>query len=237
MHEISVVIPTFNHSDFVLQAINSVKNQSVPIKEIIIIDDGSTDETSEILQRVDGIKYHRQDNMGAHNAINRGIELSSGSHIAILNDDDLFQTFHINQAVDNLVNHGASICFSNPRIFGNGVMLDKYVAHMKKVDFLVGTRGHLASLLEINWFLSTSSMVFTRQHIEKVGYFSDFKLAHDWEFALRSIFRFESRFVVTTLPSWWYRIHGKNSTLSIMESTKQREIDEILKPYRDLMDS
>lgn len=86
---ISAVIPAYNSSGFLLRAINSILNQTQPVDEIIIVDDGSTDETKKVLGRLDHqIVYIYQDNAGPSVARNKGIECAKGDWIAFLDADD-----------------------------------------------------------------------------------------------------------------------------------------------------
>jgi len=85
---ITVIIPTYNRYEFLKRAILSVVSQSYRAKEIIVIDDGSTDKTSQILQDFPNIKYIYQDNTGVSSARNLGISNASYEWIAFLDSDD-----------------------------------------------------------------------------------------------------------------------------------------------------
>jgi len=96
MDPISVVIPTFNRAGVVGRAVDSVLRQSYPPKQIIVVDDGSTDSTPEILRRYgDTIEYVRQENAGASAARNRGILLARHPWIAFLDSDDYWMPEHL----------------------------------------------------------------------------------------------------------------------------------------------
>jgi glycosyltransferase involved in cell wall biosynthesis len=92
--DISVVIPSYNHARFIIQAVESVLNQSHKNWELILVDDGSTDSTREILdQRYRDHKQIQlvyQTNHGAHHALNQGIALAKGRYVSILNSDDVY---------------------------------------------------------------------------------------------------------------------------------------------------
>ena len=88
---VSVVIPVYNGDRYIPQAVESVLNQTYPVNEIIIIDDGSTDQTRSVLQPYfDRIHYVYQENQGVSVARNHGIKLSTGTFIAFLDADDVF---------------------------------------------------------------------------------------------------------------------------------------------------
>jgi glycosyltransferase involved in cell wall biosynthesis len=86
---ISVIIPAYNSEDFLREAIESVRGQSLPVSEIIVVDDGSTDRTSEIARGL-GVKVIRQQNKGVCAARNVGIRAAVNEWIAFIDQDDLW---------------------------------------------------------------------------------------------------------------------------------------------------
>jgi glycosyltransferase involved in cell wall biosynthesis len=97
---ISVIIPCYNAENTILNCIKSILSQSQPVAEIIIVDDGSTDNSvniiTEFFKKLD-VKYivHQQKNSGPSIARNKGVALSSGSHIAFIDSDDEWLQDHI----------------------------------------------------------------------------------------------------------------------------------------------
>ncbi len=86
---ISAIIPAYNSAEFIRQAILSIQNQCHSVDEIIIVDDGSTDNTEQIVKSLSGnIRYHKQPNQGPSAARNQGIKLAEGDWIAFLDADD-----------------------------------------------------------------------------------------------------------------------------------------------------
>jgi glycosyltransferase involved in cell wall biosynthesis len=106
---VSVVVPTYNYSKYIAQAIESVLAQTYPNIEIVVIDDGSTDDTASIVGKFGNkIHYHFQANQGLSAARNRGIELSSGTYIQFLDSDDKLGA----QSIETKVRH----LNQNPRV-------------------------------------------------------------------------------------------------------------------------
>src|SRR4051794_33477996 len=91
---VSVVIPTFNRAYCLRRAIDSALGQTWSDLEVVIIDDGSTDDTRQVIDdshRADGrVKYHYQDNGGVVAARNRGLALAAGGYVALLDSDDIW---------------------------------------------------------------------------------------------------------------------------------------------------
>src|ERR1700722_8184872 len=88
---ITVIIPTFNRRDFIADAVNSVLMQDINGLEVIVVDDGSTDDTVGVLKPyMRDIRYIFQDQRGASAARNRGVRESRGQLLAFLDSDDLW---------------------------------------------------------------------------------------------------------------------------------------------------
>ena len=85
---VSVIIPCYNHAHFLGEAISSVINQTYPHIEIIVVDDGSTDDTAQIAKAYPNIRYVRQNNCGLSRARNVGLSHSKGDYIVFLDADD-----------------------------------------------------------------------------------------------------------------------------------------------------
>ncbi len=87
--QVSVIIPTYNNAQYLSQAIKSILNQTYQASEIIVIDDGSTDETTEVVQSFNkNIQYIRQENKGPASARNTGLKIAKGKYVVFLDADD-----------------------------------------------------------------------------------------------------------------------------------------------------
>src|SRR5439155_3912895 len=93
MPTVSIIIPTYNHRQYVLETLESVFAQTLADREIIVINDGSPDDTAEVLRPLAAsgrIRYIQQANAGPSEARNRGLAEARGRFVAFLDDDDLW---------------------------------------------------------------------------------------------------------------------------------------------------
>lgn len=122
MPAVSVIVSTFNRSKLVVNAIRSVLCQTYRDYEIIVVDDGSTDNTAEALTPyMDRIRYVYQANLGASAAKNRGVQLATGKWISILDSDDLWLPTKLEAQLKVVAILGKDFgaCFTNCDFFGN----------------------------------------------------------------------------------------------------------------------
>ena len=88
--KVSIIMPAYNASRYVFEAVSSVLNQSYRNFEIIVVDDGSVDETPEVLESFgERIRVIRQHNQGPSAARNNGLQVADGSYVLFLDSDDL----------------------------------------------------------------------------------------------------------------------------------------------------
>lgn len=101
MPKISVIIPTYNRAKYICEAIDSVLNQTFRDFEINVVDDGSTDNTKEVLNKYGNkIRYFYQENKGVSTARNLGLHNTQGEYIAFLDADDTWLPFKLNSQID-----------------------------------------------------------------------------------------------------------------------------------------
>lgn len=192
METVSVIIPTYNRARYVVDAVRSVLRQSHPVDEVLVVDDGSTDDTKQALEPFrDRVVYVRQDNKGAGAARNRGMSEASGDFIAFLDSDDLwieekveaqlrfFQTHpHLEFTFGEMVNFRGGIESGEPEI--KNAMLHKYLC--ENASDLEG----LLDCLVVENVIPTPTVMFRRRCLERVGEFAeDLRIAEDLDLWLR----------------------------------------------------
>jgi glycosyltransferase involved in cell wall biosynthesis len=192
---ISVIIPTYNRGWIIKEAIDSVMAQNYRDFELIIVDDGSTDNTSDILNSYHGdILVFRQENRGVSAARNRGILEASGRFIAFLDSDDLWLPQKLFRQVEFFnKNPDAKICQTEETWIRNGVRVNPKRKHKKPCGMIF--EPSLALCL-----ISPSAVMIRRSLFEKVGGFDEtLPACEDYDLWLRISCRYPVYLIETPL--------------------------------------
>ena len=218
---ISVVMTCFNQHRFVAELVESILGQTHRNLELIVIDDGSFDGTSTLVNSYDDkrLTYVWQENAGPSDATNRGIRLARGDYIAFMGGDDVSQSHRLEQQLDQ-IERGFDIVFSLPKLINE---LSREIPYYRQPIFFAENFENEASLLRRLFaggnFLCAPSAMARRNFFERYGQFrkgliqlQDFDL---WVRACRSgarMKRFED-------PVVSYRVRDEDKNLS---SSKNR---------------
>jgi glycosyltransferase involved in cell wall biosynthesis len=212
--DISVVIPLYNHPAYIEETLDSVFRQTTPPAEIIIVDDGSTDNSYDVAYRVckgmNNVYLWRQSNRGAHNTINAGIHRATRKLIAILNSDDIYLPSRL-ETCERLLEATDSWCVASLLEFIDGRSQPRENAWYEGVLEFWQESGHLPlSLLNGNFLMTTSNLVAQRKLFDRVGYFSSLRYCHDIDFFMRIL---RSGATIEVLPERLlsYRMHDTNT--------------------------
>ncbi|MBU1710567.1 MAG: glycosyltransferase, partial [Proteobacteria bacterium] len=130
---VSIIIPTYNRSAFLQEAIDSVLAQSYSPYEIIVVDDGSADDTPEVVKAYESkVRYIRRENSGPAAARNTGIKAARSDYIAFLDDDDRFDKRKLEIQVKAMVdNPGFLVSHTQEIWFRRGKHLNQKIKHRK----------------------------------------------------------------------------------------------------------
>ncbi|MEA3373256.1 MAG: glycosyltransferase [Campylobacterota bacterium] len=183
---VSVIIPAYNRVNTLARAIESVLNQTRKAEEIIVVDDGSTDATSEVAKMYPEVLLLRQKNMGVSSARNNGIMMASSDWIAFLDSDD---SWHPDKLARQMTLHkkepDLKISYTDERWIRNGaeVSLPKKYCKPAKTTFM-------NSLEYCN--IAPSSVVVHRSLLERVGLFDEaLEVCEDYDLWLRVLAKYE----------------------------------------------
>jgi glycosyltransferase involved in cell wall biosynthesis len=224
MPRVSVVIPSYNHAAFLGEAVHSVLAQTFTDLELIVVDDGSTDDSLAVLGGIRDARLRvvAQRNQGAHAALNGGLAQARGDVLAILNSDDAYHRERLARAVAALdaAPHiglvGSAIAVIDARGAGLGTKhgprdLEPWpLAHPER-SFRCGDDLRSALLTE-NFWSTTSNFVWRRTLSERIGPFRPLRFTHDWDFALRAAALAPSLLLPEALLR--YRVHPHNTIRS-----------------------
>jgi glycosyltransferase involved in cell wall biosynthesis len=224
---ISVVVPAYNHAAYVSSALESVRGQTCSDFEIIVVDDGSKDETLQLSKSFADanpkirVEIVPQSNEGAAAAINRGIGIAAGDFIAILNSDDFYhpeRLSRLHQALDRsdslLAFSGVEVVDEDGRPLPKG---DQYADQLRaRIDAALKFKRLEYSLLDFNIAVSTGNLFFRRELFDLVGGFRNLRLCHDWDFVLTALKYTSPTFVPD--PLYFYRLHGGNSFIQARDA-------------------
>jgi glycosyltransferase involved in cell wall biosynthesis len=198
---VSAVIPTYNRGHVIERAVNSVLAQTYRPIEIIIVDDGSTDDTAAIVERlaVPTLRYYRSPtNIGASAARNLGIARACGDLIAFLDVDDEWLPDKTARQV---------ACFAGePDTLGVVYCgIREISARWAPVDRVPRHRGDLFETLRVVNVLRTSGVMVRRRVFEDVGGFDcDLTARHDWDLWLRMARRYRFDFIPDVAVRYHY---------------------------------
>lgn len=188
---VSVIIPTYNRKQFLPRALESVLRQSARCAEIIIVDDGSTDNTEEYIRKMqlhvgEMIRYHRQENLGPAAARNAGIELSNYKYIAFLDSDDHWHKKKIEIQLKMMTdNPDYLISHTREKWLRRGVHLNQKKKHIPRGGYIF---SHCLELCAVGM----STVMVKSDLFDKVGMFNEsYRCCEDYEFWLRTSCRHE----------------------------------------------
>jgi len=233
MKQIAVVIPLYNHAAYIGEAIESVLVQTRTVNKIVIVDDGSTDNSIEIVRAFaePRIQLYTQPNAGAHAALNRGIKEATGcEYIAILNSDDVFARDRISKctafldqtpAIDvvatrlKLINStGSAIPFSDPSA--------KWFTAAWSIR---ASQLDLVEQLGVANFVGSTSNLSGRRTYFLEHPFRRYRYAHDYFFLLDCALH--DRLAVLDDELLSYRMHSVNTISAAAAKELVRELLEM----------
>ena len=230
MPKVSVIIPTYNRGNFILSAIESVLAQNYRNFEIIVVDDGSTDDTQIQLKKfTDKIKYFYQPNQGISSARNTGIRFAQGEYIAFLDSDDLWLGDKLmiqTQILDS--DPSLALTYASMLIFD-----EKGHYHGRKPSKISGS--NFQELIEKGGHFPTSTVMIRKRCFKRAGLFDEnLSLLEDFDMWLR-ISRLYRIGPIVEQPLGIYRWHEYNIILDEqnMYESQIKLYQKILKQFPD----
>jgi len=201
---VSIIVPSFNMARFLPEAMKSALAQSYANIEVLIVDDGSTDDTPEVVRQWESdprVRVHRQANGGLSHARNQGIALTRGPFIALLDADDTWSTDKLSRQM-KLFEGRAKVGV----VYSDFALMDREGKSLPRGPMRMH-RGWVSGALLIENFVPASSAVVRRKCFELYGGFDTrLRTGEDYDMWLRLSPHFQFEFLAE--PVMQYRIGG-----------------------------
>ena len=205
---VSVVIPCYNHARFLVEAIDSVKQQTYKNTEIIVVDDGSTDETKSVAEKIEGIRYIYQANQGLSAARNTGFQNSKGEYLVFLDADDYLYPEAIATNLRYL-QQNPSWAF----VSGWHDKVDEWKYLIEKDELSVVKENHYINLLQGNYIGMHAAVMYTRWVLNEFQFDTLLRACEDYDLYMRITRKFPVGDHDKNMAA--YRIHGNNMSAKI----------------------
>lgn len=214
MKTISTIIPSYNSREYIKHCVDSVLDQTIKSFEVIVVDDGSTDKTKEILTEYisqNKITYIKKENKGPASARNLGIKNANGDYIAFLDADDIWEKTKLQKQLQISENENTDVIHTGRYFIGE--------EKLEKASEKLNTEDKLINLIKNNFIINSS--VFIKTEIAK-------KFSFDEDpnmFAVEDYFLWLNlksvgyKFKYINEPLVGYRIHDKQISSTALENT------------------
>ena len=219
MKKVTFAIPAYNHENYIKETLDSIWEDDYPCREIVIINDGSSDGTAEVIKNWCDSKgwvnivFISWPNRGITATLNKLIEMSSGDYIRLFSSDDLLSFGSTRELIDILEDDENTLA-----VFGDAAVIDKDGA-LIHASALISNGGDKRKLLDnkllteeivSNWAVSGPVILIKKCFFENHGAYDEAMLVDDWDVYTRLVATGGLRFVDSCVAK--YRIHGENTS-------------------------
>ena len=202
--KVSICIPTYNRRDYLKEALASVFAQTYKGYEIVIVDDGSTDGTEEMIKNAGyNVRYHYTNHIGQYAARNKLIELSDGQYITFLDSDDLLFPDTVERLMDIIDSYGPNV-FS----YGSYTGIDENGNDLRRKQRILPSGNIVTELFEFIYAHSCGTMCAKRIYEEAGGFDISLKRCAMYKLLLQLSLKYE--FIPSKGPIYKKRRHRGN---------------------------
>lgn len=219
MPKVSVVVAAYNHEKYIRALLESILNQTFKDYELVIIDDGSTDSTADIIEEVakqypEKIRFVRQQNRGLVKTINTAFKMCKGKYIAPVGSDDVWLPNKLQEQIEKFNEDPEfSLVYTDINVINeDGKVLYRFNR------FVNPYWGRITDRLFVSNFISGIVPMYKKDLFEKYGYWDEkYAIACDYEFSLRVSPYIKVGYISKVLAL--YRTHKHNSSTLSVEKT------------------
>ncbi len=221
---VCVIVPTFNRAQYLGEAIDSILDQTRPPAEIIVVDDGSTDRTSEVAKSYgDRIRYVRKENGGKPVAVNLALRLAQTDYVIIADDDDIMYPSALAHLLAPL-ERDSLLDFANGGLTYFGDVPGRGRVELSRPPITNVETGHHFEVLLLGYSMHLSATLIRRRcYLALGGLDESFRRSEDYEFMLRLTRRFKGVSVMEYITSL-RRHEGERGDAKIRHSARERQL-------------
>lgn len=215
---VSIIIPTYNRAYQVHQAIESALQQTYPNTEILVVDDGSVDDTAKVVSAYDRVRYIPQVHAGQAVARNNGLKHASGTYIASLDSDDKWEPDFLSICIDKIESGNYDFVFANwMQAMPGGTYIDRQDICDILKNYIPAVNNNWLELdsqqlrnIYLTGCPSPSSSTVLRASAIVNGWTNNLNIADDWCMLMDIIFSKKANAAFTTLLLWTKNVDGSN---------------------------
>lgn len=224
--KVSIVVPCYNAAEFIAETLSSVFQQSYTDYEIIVVDDGSTDKSADIIKQIThpALQYQRQENSGVSSARNKGLEKARGEYILFLDADDLLETDFLKTRIE-VLEKNKNLVFACSK----AVLIDEKGSLLQREYDAVCMNIEEEICNYSPGYCSCPSNYLIRNDLKKRGLFFHESLSNSADrFFLLQINSLGKGVIVNGSSKLKYRIHEK----SMSKNIKPKNILDLIRFYQ-----
>lgn len=239
-------MPTYNRAASILNAVNSALNQTYRNVEILVIDDGSTDDTKNVLKDVPGIRYILQEHAGQATARNTGLRHATGEIIASLDSDDIWYPEFLERCVQKMTKDDLDFVFANwdqETVDGSvvdflikDIYIQPYFKRMK--DGWINLNNEDLRSVYLQGCPSPSSALIIKRGSMGSGWNPDIRIGDDWFLFLNVVLSGAAKAAFTLDRLWKKRIDKQNiydgrKRAEVLENLYIADLHKMITAFRD----
>lgn len=218
--KVSIITIVYNNKEHIADCIRSVKSQSYPNIEYIVIDGGSTDGTKDIIEsfKKDITEYRSGPDSGLYDALNKGVMIATGDLIGVLHSDDIFyDDFVVENVVNKIITASADV------IYGNGIYVDRN--NPLRVRRIYSSRPFKRWYLMFGWIPLHTTIFVKRKLFEKHGVYDiSYSISSDYDLSLKWFLESDWKTVFVNKYFVRMRLGGKSTTISLQIKKSQQDL-------------